>query len=97
MLILAGGEATRLPGKLQLEAGDAPMIVRVFRKVRDDKLAVDQNLEGGGRLKVSGVVVEWVVEDQRQWLKRCLDNPRYLKARVLQIADASFRLPEAGA
>ncbi len=33
VLILAGGEATRLPGKLQLEAGDAPMIVRVYRNV----------------------------------------------------------------
>jgi molybdopterin-guanine dinucleotide biosynthesis protein A len=30
---LAGGEATRLPGKLQLAAGDVPMIVRVYRNV----------------------------------------------------------------
>lgn len=31
--ILAGGEATRLPGKLALAAGEMPMIVRVFRNV----------------------------------------------------------------
>jgi molybdopterin-guanine dinucleotide biosynthesis protein A len=31
--ILAGGEATRLPGKLALAAGEVPMIVRVYRNV----------------------------------------------------------------
>lgn len=31
--ILAGGEATRLPGKLFLAAGDVPMLVRVYRNV----------------------------------------------------------------
>ncbi|MBV8150243.1 MAG: molybdenum cofactor guanylyltransferase [Candidatus Eremiobacteraeota bacterium] len=31
VLILAGGEATRLPNKLTLAAGDVPMIVRVYR------------------------------------------------------------------
>jgi len=31
--ILAGGEATRLPGKLTLSVGDAPMLVRVYRNV----------------------------------------------------------------
>lgn len=33
VLILAGGEATRLPNKLALAAGEVPMIVRVFRNV----------------------------------------------------------------
>ena len=33
VVILAGGEATRLPGKLELAAGDVPMIVRVYRNV----------------------------------------------------------------
>lgn len=33
VLILAGGEATRLPGKLALRVGDVPMLVRVFRNV----------------------------------------------------------------
>ena len=33
MCILAGGEATRLPGKLALEVGDVPMLVRVYRNV----------------------------------------------------------------
>ncbi|BDE04894.1 hypothetical protein WPS_01700 [Vulcanimicrobium alpinum] len=31
--ILAGGEATRLPGKLTLAVGDVPMLVRVYRNV----------------------------------------------------------------
>lgn len=31
--ILAGGEATRLPGKLSLDVGDVPMLVRVYRNV----------------------------------------------------------------
>jgi molybdopterin-guanine dinucleotide biosynthesis protein A len=31
--ILAGGEATRLPGKLALDVGDVPMLVRVYRNV----------------------------------------------------------------
>ena len=31
--LLAGGEATRLPGKLELTVGDVPMLVRVYRNV----------------------------------------------------------------
>jgi molybdopterin-guanine dinucleotide biosynthesis protein A len=31
VLILGGGEATRLPGKLELDAGDLPMLARVVR------------------------------------------------------------------
>lgn len=34
VVILAGGEATRLPGKLELDAGGVPLIVRVFQNVR---------------------------------------------------------------
>ncbi len=33
VVILAGGEATRLPGKLALDTGDVPMLVRVYRNV----------------------------------------------------------------
>lgn len=33
VVILAGGEATRLPNKLELSAGDAPLLVRVYRNV----------------------------------------------------------------
>lgn len=33
ILILAGGEATRLPGKLALQAGDEPMLLRVYRNL----------------------------------------------------------------
>lgn len=34
-VILAGGRASRLPGKLELDAGGVPLIVRVYRNVRD--------------------------------------------------------------
>jgi molybdopterin-guanine dinucleotide biosynthesis protein A len=34
VVILAGGEASRLPGKLELDAGGVPLIVRVYRNVR---------------------------------------------------------------
>ncbi len=34
VVILAGGEASRLPGKLELDAGGLPLILRVFRNVR---------------------------------------------------------------
>jgi molybdopterin-guanine dinucleotide biosynthesis protein A len=41
VLVLAGGEATRLPGKLTLEIGDVtehvPMIARVFANVAQDR------------------------------------------------------------
>lgn len=35
VVILAGGQATRLPGKLELDAGGVPLVVRVFRNMRD--------------------------------------------------------------
>jgi molybdopterin-guanine dinucleotide biosynthesis protein A len=34
IVLLAGGRATRLPGKLTLEIGNEPMLLRVFRKMR---------------------------------------------------------------
>lgn len=34
VVILAGGKATRLHGKLELDAGGVPLLVRVFRNVR---------------------------------------------------------------
>lgn len=33
VVILAGGEATRLPGKLEMSAGGIPMLARVYRNV----------------------------------------------------------------
>jgi molybdopterin-guanine dinucleotide biosynthesis protein A len=36
VLVLGGGEATRLPNKLSLDAGAIPMIVRVFRNVNGE-------------------------------------------------------------
>jgi molybdopterin-guanine dinucleotide biosynthesis protein A len=40
VVILAGGEATRLPGKLFLETGDVPLLVRVYRNVSPGRPAV---------------------------------------------------------
>ena len=37
VLILAGGEATRLPGKLALDAGAEPLLARVYRNVSADR------------------------------------------------------------
>jgi molybdopterin-guanine dinucleotide biosynthesis protein A len=36
-IVLAGGEATRFPGKLFIDAGDFPLIVRVYRNVSDGR------------------------------------------------------------
>lgn len=33
IVILAGGESTRLPGKLEIDAGGMPLIVRVYRNL----------------------------------------------------------------
>lgn len=40
VVILAGGEASRLPGKLALFAGDVPMLVRVYRNVSPGRRTV---------------------------------------------------------
>lgn len=34
VVILAGGEASRLPGKLELDAGGVPLLLRVYKNVR---------------------------------------------------------------
>jgi molybdopterin-guanine dinucleotide biosynthesis protein A len=34
VIILAGGQASRLPGKLELDAGGVPLLLRVYRNVR---------------------------------------------------------------
>ncbi len=36
-IVLAGGESTRFPGKLFKDAGDLPLIVRVYRNVSDGR------------------------------------------------------------
>lgn len=35
VVILAGGDASRFPGKLESDAGGLPLLVRVYRNVRD--------------------------------------------------------------
>lgn len=64
VLILGGGEATRLPGKLALSAGDVPMLVRVYRNVAGDRetyLSVKGTYEPGldALLPVPAVVDRW--------------------------------------
>jgi molybdopterin-guanine dinucleotide biosynthesis protein A len=40
VVVLAGGEATRLPGKLLLDAGQMPMLARVYRNVSAGRTTV---------------------------------------------------------
>jgi molybdopterin-guanine dinucleotide biosynthesis protein A len=40
VVVLAGGEATRLPGKLLLDAGQLPMLARVYRNVSAGRTTV---------------------------------------------------------
>ena len=40
VILLAGGEATRLPGKLFMDAGDLPLLVRVYRNVSAGRTTV---------------------------------------------------------
>src|SRR5579862_9783047 len=50
VLILAGGEATRLPGKLELDAGNVPMLARVFANLspgRETWLSLKETLPPG--------------------------------------------------
>jgi molybdopterin-guanine dinucleotide biosynthesis protein A len=35
VVLLAGGEASRFPGKLEKDAGGVPLIIRVYRNIRD--------------------------------------------------------------
>jgi molybdopterin-guanine dinucleotide biosynthesis protein A len=64
VLILAGGEATRLPGKLALAAGELPMLARVYRNLapgRETWLAVNAALspELDALLPAPAVVDRW--------------------------------------
>lgn len=66
VLILAGGEATRLPGKLFKDAGAVPMLVRVFNNVRGERptyISVKGALpaEIDAQLPVPMVVDRWVM------------------------------------
>jgi molybdopterin-guanine dinucleotide biosynthesis protein A len=62
--ILAGGEATRLPGKLALAVGDVPMLVRVYRNVsreRETWLSTKGELapEIGAQIDAPRVIDRW--------------------------------------
>jgi len=62
--LLAGGEATRLPGKLNLAAGDVPLLARVYRNVatgRPTVVSVREPLDAftAGFISAQCVVDRW--------------------------------------
>jgi molybdopterin-guanine dinucleotide biosynthesis protein A len=65
ILILAGGEATRLPGKLALAAGDLPLVARVYRNFaqpgRETYVATNRTFapELDALLPVPAVIDRW--------------------------------------
>jgi molybdopterin-guanine dinucleotide biosynthesis protein A len=64
VIVLAGGEATRLPGKLYLDAGDLPLLVRVYRNVSAGRATVisckgDLPYEIGLLIDAPAVIDRW--------------------------------------
>jgi len=64
VIVLAGGEATRLPGKLTMRIGDFPLLVRVFRNVsagRETMISCNGALpfETGALIDAPVVVDRW--------------------------------------
>lgn len=60
VVILAGGRATRLPGKLQRQIDGEPLLERVYRRVRDiGPVVLSVAREGEMRLGCREVVDRW--------------------------------------
>jgi molybdopterin-guanine dinucleotide biosynthesis protein A len=99
ILILAGGEATRLPGKLGLAAGDVPLVVRVYRNfaVAERETFVSCNAtfapELDALLPVPAVIDRWA---RRGPLAGMLSTMPYMRSRfIFAVAgDAPFASPE---
>lgn len=94
VVILAGGEASRLPGKLELDAGGIPLVVRVYRNVRDAG-PVYVSAKGGfppeidAALECPIIVDRWPRRGPLAALYGVLDRVR--EARVFVVAaDAPF-------
>jgi molybdopterin-guanine dinucleotide biosynthesis protein A len=97
--ILAGGEATRLPGKLALAAGDVPLVARVYRNFarpgRETFLAASGTFapELDALLPVPAVIDRW---SRRGPLGGMLSTMARMRSRyVFAVAgDAPFVTPE---
>jgi molybdopterin-guanine dinucleotide biosynthesis protein A len=94
VVILAGGAASRLPGKLEMRAGGDPLLVRVYRNVREAG-AVYVSAAGGFPPEIDRALECPIIVDR--WPKRgplaALYNvlPKVREARVLVVAgDAPF-------
>lgn len=99
ILILAGGEATRLPGKLALLAGDVPLVVRVYRNFaqpgRETFVAANRTFapELDALLPVPSAIDRW---SKRGPLGGMLTSLACMRSRfVFAVAgDAPFVMPE---
>lgn len=99
VLILAGGEATRLPGKLGLAAGDMPLVARVYRNFaqpeRETFVACNRTFapELDLLLPVPAVIDRW---SRRGPLGGLLTTMAQMRSRfVFAVAgDAPFVTPE---
>ena len=99
ILILAGGEATRLPGKLALAAGDVPLVARVYRNFaqpgRETFVATNRTFapELDALLPVPAVIDRW---SRRGPLGGMLTTMARMRSRyVFAVAgDAPFVTPE---
>jgi molybdenum cofactor guanylyltransferase len=67
IVLLAGGRATRLPGKLALEIGNEPMLLRVYRQMRVSGypcvLSVREQLSSDLQVRIDAPIVYDVYED----------------------------------
>jgi molybdopterin-guanine dinucleotide biosynthesis protein A len=97
--ILAGGEATRLPGKLALAVGDVPMLVRVFRNVspgRETWLSTKEPLpaEIAAHIDAPQVVDRWPLRGPLSGLLSTLSEMRgewvFAVAGDAPFVDAAF-------
>ena len=97
--ILAGGEATRLPGKLALDVGDVPMLVRVYRNVspgRDTWLSTKGPLPDaiGAHVGAPQVVDRWPLRGPLSGLLSTLSEMRtewvFAVAGDAPFVDAAF-------
>ncbi len=101
VVLLAGGQASRLPGKLELDAGGVPLLLRVYGNVRDAG-PVYVSAAGGFPAGIDRALDCPIIVDR--WPHRgplaALDNilPHVREPRVFVVAgDAPFVTAEVAA